>query len=385
MNHLLIANDFPPHRPGGISDYLFNLTNHWKGMYVLAGKGRGTSEIDSHCMCKVYRTFLGRAVFAIPFSLLYALILIRKHSIGCIHCGNASPFRWVAFIVSLITGTPYLIYYYGNDLLTFAQKTRRWPFQRMLAGAVLGRARGIVVISNFTARSFMENFPRVNRNNIFLVTPGVGDNFLNRTVTAPLLKPGGPLRLISIGRLTKRKGFDMVIRAIPAVLSAGFDLRYTLVGKGDQEQLADVAKTAGVTKNVTFLGYLKSDNDLIAEIEKSHLFIMPSRMIGELEVEGFGIVFLQAAALKRPSIGSSVGGIPDAVIDKVTGILVKNPESPEEIAEAILQFLRDPCQLSILGEAAFERVNRECNWELICRRFKERIDVPGEKRDETSL
>jgi len=370
MNDLLLTNDFPPNRPGGISDYLCNLAVHWKDMVVLTDAAPGAYTGDRDCGCKVYRTMLGKAVAAIPFGCIYSLFLIYKYKIGIIHCGNASPFRWVAFALSLLTGKPYVIYYYGNDLLRFARKTRRSRVRRTLAKAVLTRAAAIVTISRYTRDLFTANFPYVNKERILLVVPGIGAQFLNRSVEEPRFVPGETARMVSVGRLNERKGFDRVIESLPLIAARGFKVSYTIAGKGDQRPFRELAKKTGVENCVTFMGYLQSQDDVIRQIERSHLFIMPSRVIGDSEVEGFGIVFLQAAALKRPSIGSATGGIPDAVDDGCTGLLVKNPESPEEIAEVVVSLLRTPERLSILGKAGYERVNREFDWRIICRRFK---------------
>ncbi|HTY08051.1 MAG TPA: glycosyltransferase, partial [Candidatus Edwardsbacteria bacterium] len=143
--------------------------------------------------------------------------------------------------------------------------------------------------------------------------------------------------------------------ALPAISATCPDLRYVVVGEGpDLPRLRSLAGELGVLDRVTFTGRL-DDAAVVALYHACDLFLMPSRTTLEPpNVEGFGISFLEAAACGKPVIGGRSGGIPDAVIDGITGLLV-DPNDPRQIAAAALAVLRDPGYARSLGKAGRER------------------------------
>lgn len=155
--------------------------------------------------------------------------------------------------------------------------------------------------------------------------------------------------LFSIGRLIERKGFHLVLRALPKVIEKIPDIRYILSGGGEYEQeLKQLAQELGISKYVVFTGPI-SEEDKEHYYEQCGLLVMPSIAIPEkYMVEGFGIVFIEANSYGKFVIATKSGGIPDAVISNTTGFLT-NEKNIDDISDAILrfydqQFKYDPCE-----------------------------------------
>jgi phosphatidylinositol alpha-1,6-mannosyltransferase len=169
--------------------------------------------------------------------------------------------------------------------------------------------------------------------------------------------------LVTISRLVSRKGIDTVIRALSRVRARVPDVLYVIVGDGpDRTRLQALAEREGVAEAVRFAGPVP-DAELPLWFSLGDMFVMPSRSDGP-DVEGFGIVFLEASASGRPVVASRAGGIPDAVADGVSGLLVP-PDDPARLAERILELLSDPARAADLGRRGRERVLAEFTWQAI--------------------
>lgn len=164
--------------------------------------------------------------------------------------------------------------------------------------------------------------------------------------------------LLTVGRLDpaeRYKGHDMVIHALPQIQSrVPYPVEYWIVGDGgDRQRLEQVVTKLGVGNAVKFWGSI-GDNKLLGNYHRSDLFIMPSQVIerpdGSWTGEGFGIVYIEAAACGKPVIASNQGGAPETILDGVTGFAV-DPMSPEAIADAASRLLSDPVLAQRMGEA----------------------------------
>jgi phosphatidylinositol alpha-1,6-mannosyltransferase len=162
--------------------------------------------------------------------------------------------------------------------------------------------------------------------------------------------------ILTVGRLVERKGFDTVIRALPAILEVVPEAHYLIVGRGPVESgLKHLAADLGLEQHITFVGYVP-DNELAAYYQTSDLFVMISREIpGKGDVEGFGIVYLEANLLGKPVVAGRSGGVADAVMDEETGLLV-NPCDLGEVSAAVTRLLSDPALAHRMGETGRARV-----------------------------
>jgi phosphatidylinositol alpha-1,6-mannosyltransferase len=169
--------------------------------------------------------------------------------------------------------------------------------------------------------------------------------------------------LVSIARLVPRKGLDTVLRALPQVAAAIPDVRYVVAGDGpDRERLRALAAELDVAERVSFVGAVPA-SELPLWYSLGDVFVMPSRSEPP-DVEGFGIVFLEAAAAERAVVAARAGGVPDAVAHGVSGLLVR-PDDPGELSAALIELLNDPARRAELGRRGRERVLSGFTWDHV--------------------
>ena len=176
--------------------------------------------------------------------------------------------------------------------------------------------------------------------------------------------------LLTVGRMVERKGHDVVLKALPRVLDKAPDIAYLIVGTGPQEeQLRHLAAELHLpSRAVIFCGKVPSE-ELPFYYHACDIFVMPNRIVGS-DVEGFGIVFLEAAAAGKPAIGGRSGGAGDAIVDGVTGLLV-DPTSPAALADSVIRLLDDAANAQRLGAAGRDRVLSSYQYPQIASRIRQ--------------
>ncbi|MCP4895416.1 MAG: glycosyltransferase family 4 protein [bacterium] len=238
------------------------------------------------------------------------------------------------------------------------------PEHRVLNG--VGRARltrlfkraSVLVHSSDAGRRCLEeckvDLPRSLRK----VYPAVDRSGLHKPTIEDLERlkrlygiSGGPV-VVCVARLGVDKGQDVLLRAVPGLLEHFPDLRVILGGDGEKRQeLESLALRLGIDSSVVFAGEV-SEQDKVELLELSTVFVMASRCRDRFE--GFGIVYVEAALCCRASIGGKEGGVPEAILDGVTGLLV-DADDPMDVADAIHRFLANEQMARALGENAFRR------------------------------
>ena len=174
--------------------------------------------------------------------------------------------------------------------------------------------------------------------------------------------------VLSICTLVERKGIDLAIRAFAALAPAHPDLDYVVVGVGREEgRLRELARSLGVAGRVRFAGEV-TDDVKFALYEACELFVLPNRRL-PADMEGFGIVFLEANHFGKAVIGGDNGGVRDAVSDGESGLLVDTANGAAPLEQALRRLLADPALARQLGEAGRARVAREFPWERIASRM----------------
>ena len=262
--------------------------------------------------------------------------------------------------------TPYAIYAHGNEVLDAI----RADGDRIRQG--LCSADCVLANSHFTADLLKQ--AGVQSERIEVVHPGCDlARFQSTHVSEEFRKSvlGSHAHgkvILTVARLVTRKGHDMVIRALPRVLKDIPDVCYLIVGSGPAKpMLEELTVSMGVSGSVIFLENV-GDAELPSMYGMCDVFVMPSRAdLESSDVEGFGIVYLEAGACGKPVIAGKSGGVADAVLDGETGLLVP-PESPEMLAEAICQVLADKEYAERLGQYGQERAIREFSWDAIADR-----------------
>jgi phosphatidylinositol alpha-1,6-mannosyltransferase len=177
--------------------------------------------------------------------------------------------------------------------------------------------------------------------------------------------------LLTVGRLVPRKGVDTVLRALPRIAASVPEVQYVVAGTGpDRNRLERLAVRNGVRDRVHFVGYV-ADDVLSSYYSAADLFVMPAREALP-DVEGFGLVFLEANACGTPAVGARSGGIPDAIVDGETGLLVP-PNAPGSLAEATTRILTTPDLADTLGRQGRHRAVNEASWDQIADRIYDHL------------
>ena len=278
-----------------------------------------------------------------------------------VHCARALPEGLAAALARTGGGPRFVVWTHGEDLVTAATSREL----RLLTRWVYRRASAAVANSRNTAR-LLEAFG-VPRPKIDIVYPAVDPNRFHpsvdgRPMRAALGIDDRTVLILSVGRLQRRKGHDVMLRALARLGRMHPPLHYVIVGDGKERiRLEILAHECGVREQVTFMGEV-SDEALPAWYAASDIFALPNRVDDDGDIEGFGIVFLEAAASGRPAIGGDSGGVPEAIDRGVSGLLVDGA-SVDAVADAIRTLALNPALRHHLGNAARARVLRRFTWE----------------------
>lgn len=257
---------------------------------------------------------------------------------------------------AMLSGKPYVVIVHGLDLRSAASQPRK----KKLAARVLKGAKLIVANSRATAAELAPF--GIDASKILVLTPCPPNMAKIHDRENPLASGlEGKRVLLSVGRLVPRKGFDRLIRLLPGLRKACGDVVLVIAGAGPEEgRLRQDAVRAGVDAQVRFV--IAPDRGTLASLyQAADVFVLAVRDSKD-DVEGFGIVLLEAALFGLPVVSTRTGGVPEAVQEGLTGILV-DPDSEEELSEALKRLLDDEGQAKRMGEAGRARVLRDFRWE----------------------
>ncbi|MEM2087187.1 MAG: glycosyltransferase family 4 protein [Thermoproteota archaeon] len=273
--------------------------------------------------------------------------------------------------INLIIGNLFLVYgllkgckvgvsLFGKDYL--ASRPNPAYFLPLLFSLLLAQRIGV------NSRSTMSLMPKVFRGKARILYPGVDVETLKQAV-GELTGQGEGGTILFVGRMVRRKGPDLLLKAFSTLLKEHPDARLVMVGDGPfLSSLKDLARQLKLEDRVEFTGALRG-KALYSKYAECDVFAMPSRQTAT-DVEGFGMVFLEAGFFGKPSVGTRTGGIPEAVLDGETGILVPQNDA-DALRDALTLLLKDKELARRLGEKARERVLSEFTWEKTTLRFLE--------------
>ena len=287
-----------------------------------------------------------------------------RQEAAVVHCARALPEGLSAAMALAGRGGKYICWLHGEEL-GFASTSREltWLARRVYHGAT-----AVIANSRNSAGLLTRNWG-VPEEKIHVVYPGVdaerfrpeNDGAAMRSLVA------GPddVVFLSVGRLQRRKGHDMVLKALARLRSRVPGARYVIVGDGPhQGQLEADVHALGLTDIVHFAGPAR-DEDMAAWYAAADVFVMPNRSDG-VDFEGFGMVFLEAAAAGKPTIGGRSGGVPEAVEDGVTGLLVDGADVGD-LEKAMAALAESPELRQRYGIAGRERALRRFSWDRAAR------------------
>jgi phosphatidylinositol alpha-1,6-mannosyltransferase len=365
MKHLLVTNDFPP-KIGGIQSYLWEL---WRRLppdrfAVLTSPHKGAAAWDRQ---QPYRVERVREPVLLPHPPMVQRVrrAATEHRADLVVIDPAVPLG----LIGPSLGLPFDVVLHGAEVTV----PGRLPATRQLLARVLRGARRVVAAGGYPAaeaeRAAAQHLDTV------IVPPGV-DVERFRPLDAPArraartrfgLPPDAPL-VVSISRLVPRKGFDTLIRAAARLQREHPDLVVAISGGGrDERRLRRLVDETAAP--VRFLGRVP-DADLPALYGCGDVFAMlcRNRWAG-LEQEGFGIVFVEAAAAGVPQVAGDSGGASEAVTDGETGFVLAEPSDPEAAARAIGSLLCDDERRAAMGAAARQRAEREFSYDVLAARL----------------
>jgi phosphatidylinositol alpha-1,6-mannosyltransferase len=180
----------------------------------------------------------------------------------------------------------------------------------------------------------------------------------------------GSLVILTVARLVRRKGIKYLIEAMPRVLRSLPDTVLLVVGDGPEKpRLEEEARILGLASRVSFLGKVP-EQKLIAFYQASDVFVLPAIVDSEMNTEGLGVVLLEAMSMGKPVVASGVGGIPEAVVNGETGLLVK-PQDPNDLADAIIRLLGNSELSRKMGDNGRQRVKEVFDWDIVAASFSE--------------
>jgi phosphatidylinositol alpha-1,6-mannosyltransferase len=365
VKHLLVTNDFPP-KIGGIQSLLWEWWRRLppESFAVLTSPYAGTAEFDAEQPFHIERT---REPWLLPHPWMVARINEMATRVGAdlIVLDPAVPLGLVGPSLQL----PYDVVLHGSEVTV----PGRLPGAKQSLAYVLRRARHIVAAGSYPAREAERAAGRTLP--ITTVPPGVDtDRFRPLTDDergATRQRLGLPVDaelIVSISRLVPRKGFDTAIRAAAALRKSRPNLLLAIAGGGrDEPRLRRLADELHAP--VMFLGRVDND-DLAALYGCADVYTMlcRNRWAG-LEQEGFGIVFLEAAACAVAQVAGDSGGAEDAVVDGVTGVMIRRPDDHNEVAEAFVRLLDDPGLRRSMGQAGRARAVAEFSYDALAQRL----------------
>lgn len=365
MRLLLVTKDFPPD-VGGIQTYCAEIAQRFakrcEAFAVVAPKLPGCEASDRDLPFDVVRIPGSRSSFA-PAVLLHLPRLKARYRFDVV-LGAQWQSAWAAVAGRSLLG-PYAVCaaVHGREVLT--RHYAGWGAAGLYGAArryTMGAVDRLFPGSNYALSLVREQ--RITCRSAEVVHYGCNvERFEPRGAEEKRRELGleGTPVLLTLSRLVPRKGIDTTLEALPAILRVIPELHYVVAGGGpDRARLERLAESLGVAARVRFLGMVP-DEAIAPLLTMADLFVMPARE-ERPDVEGFGLVFLEANACGTAVIGSTSGGIADAVEDGVTGLLVP-PADPGALATATLRLLQDPDLRRRLGEQGRARVLRDFTWE----------------------
>ena len=345
-----------------------------KEIHIVTANVPGGKEYDISHSNTVHRLSLKRHWWLKPESMgMYSkfffkcLWLVITHKFDAIHAGRVLPEGLVGWLVARLCGKRIIIYAHGEEITTWRQSGK---FKAMVF--TYRHADKVVANSVFTRNELLKL--AVDEERIVLINPGVDTERFRPGLPCENLKESiglGPNQklILSVGRLSRRKGFDQVVRSLQYLVEKELDVQYVIIGIGEDEQyLRNLALENGVTDRVHLLGHVLAEN-LPRWYNACDLFVMPNREVNG-DNEGFGMVFIEAGACGKAVLGGKAGGAGSAIIDGVTGILV-NGDDLLKVSESIRTLLLNRSMRDRLGESGLLRVRASLGWEQIANNTKD--------------
>ena len=370
---LFVTNDFGP-RAGGIETFVIGLIERrpFGQTIVYTSAQNGSEEYD-----RAWKTEFGvtvirdRATILLPTPRVARNLarVIKESNIQIAAFGAAAPLGLLSPSIKRAGVLRTVALTHGHEVWW----AKVFPFN--LAMRRIGASiDSLTYLGEFTQRAIARSLSKVSAQKMVKIAPGIDIDHFCPQDSSQLrkdLKLDNKRVIVSVGRLVHRKGQDHLIQSMPEILKSVPNAHILMVGQGPYlSHLKKLVKDLNLVDHVSFIGRIQY-TQLPQYICAGDVFVMPSRSrFFGLEVEGLGIVYLEASACGLPVIAGSSGGAPDAVVDGVTGIVVDG-ENNQEIAHAVITLLSDLEQAKKIGTAGRDWIVKNWRWEIWSQRFNE--------------
>ncbi|MFC4498978.1 MULTISPECIES: glycosyltransferase family 4 protein [Streptomyces] len=373
---LIVTNDFPP-RPGGIQAFLHNMALRldpdrlvvYASTWKRSREGvAATAAFDAEQPFTVVRDRT-TMLLPTPGATRRAVGLLREHGCASVWFGAAAPLGLMAPALRKAGAERLVATTHGHEA-GWAQL----PASRQLLGRIGETTDTITYLGEYTRSRIAPALSPAAAGRMVQLPPGVDEKTFHPgsggdEVRARLGLTGRPV-VVCVSRLVPRKGQDTLIRAMPRILAAEPEAVLLIVGGGPYgADLRRLARETGVAGSVRFTGAVPW-GELPAHYGAGDVFAMPCRTRrGGLDVEGLGIVYLEASATGLPVVAGDSGGAPDAVLDGETGWVVRGG-APADVAERIVVLLGDAELRHRMGERGRRWVEERWRWDLLAEKLR---------------
>lgn len=365
---LVVTNDFPP-RPGGIQSFVHGVVSRLPPdqVVVLTSRWRGCEQWDAEQPFAVVRHDTS-VLLPRPDVRRHAIELLREHDCTAVWFGAAAPLGLLAPSLRGAGAERLIATTHGHEVGWAAL-----PVARSLLRRIASNLDVMTYLGDYT-RSRLASAVAPYDDRLRRLVPGVDTELFHPDAGGAELRAGLGLAdrpvIVCVSRLMPRKGQDSLISALPEIRRRVPDAALVLVGGGpSRSRLHRLAQHHGVAGHVVFSGSV-THSELPAWYGVGDVFAMPCRRrLGGLDVEGLGMVFLEAAACGLPVVAGISGGSVDAVLDGETGRLVDG-DSVDQIASTLVVLLSNPPHAAALGARGRQWVAEQWSWTKAVRDFE---------------
>ncbi len=369
---LCITNDFGP-RAGGIETFVIGLTERMphSTVVVYTSAQGDTTSYDAQWLDNFgVEVIRDKSKILLPTPRVARAVreLVRERGISKVFFGAAAPLGLLAKGLRRAGVRRIVALTHGHEVWW----AKVFPFT--LAIRRIGKyVDTLTYLGSFTRNEIARSLSTRARESMVRIAPGIDTSHFAPSDSAEQLKKeldlAGKRVIVSVGRLVHRKGQDTLVEALPEIVSAFPDAHLLFVGVGPHlEYIHKRAIQLNVLQHISFVGRVQY-SELPRFISVGEIFAMPSRSrLAGLEVEGLGIVYLEASACELPVIGGLSGGAPDAVLEGETGFAVDGL-NPSAVAAGVIRLLEDPQLAKAMGKRGRQWIIDEWEWRHWSERF----------------
>lgn len=374
---LCITNDFGP-RAGGIETFVIGLIERLphSRVIVYTSAQDGSESYDRKWLedfgIEVHRD-KAKILLPTPGVAFCVNALVRDRNISTVFFGAAAPLGLLAKGLRRSGAKHIVALTHGHEVWW----SKVWPFSLAMR-SISRNVNHLTYLGEFTRKAIAGSISSRAGQSMVKIAPGIDtDHFSPQDATQLRSELGLTNKkvIVSVGRLVHRKGQDVLIEAMPAIMQAVPDAQILMIGEGPyRSYLESRVKALGIQEKVTFIGRIQYA-ELPRYICVGDLFVMPSRSrLAGLEVEGLGIVYLEASACGLPVIAGNSGGAPDAVLEGETGLVVDGTDKTA-VATAVAELLLDADRSKAMGIRGRQWIIEEWRWEMWAARFAQLLKV----------